>query len=520
MSDLYLVELTFLPLVAAVVVAFLPRFKVELMRQVAIGASLLIFAFSAPLASYNGTGLEHVCKKGWIESLGISLHMGVDGISVLLILLTTLTTPVVLLSSLSHIKERIKEFLVLALAMETGMIGVFATLDLVLFYVFWEVTLIPLYFIVGIWGGPRRLYAAFKFFVYTMAGSLPMLVAILYLVVGVGDGLGQPTADLTVLLKRSLTATEQTWLFLAFALAFAIKVPMFPFHTWLPDAHVEAPTGGSVVLAGVLLKMGTYGFVRFVIPMFPDAARQFQPLMLTLAVIGIVYGAFLAWAQTDIKKLIAYSSISHLGFVMLGLFAFTGRGLAGGVLQMVNHGLSTGALFLLAGMIYDRRHVREMHCFGGIARRMPVFAFFLGFVTLSSIGLPGLNGFVGEFLILLGTFEVARWYAIIGALGVLLGAIYMLGMVKRVLFGPITHKENESLTDLNRREVACLVPLCVFIVVIGIFPGPFLKIMEPNIKKVSDKVAAVTVVEKTPRLAALTEDLPGAERLAEGGSPR
>jgi NADH-quinone oxidoreductase subunit M len=495
MIDSYLVDLTLLPLVGALLVALMPAQQIGLIRRVALGVAVLTFLVSLPLAFNSGEpGYRHVVRHTWIPSLNISLHMGVDGISILMILLTTFITPLVLLSAVGPIKERVKEFAALMLAMETGMIGVFASLDLVLFYLFWEATLIPLYFIIGIWGGPRRLYAAVKFFIFTMAGSLPMLIAILYLVLRVGGGAGEPTANIEQIAFSRIPAETQKWLFLAFTLAFAVKVPLFPFHTWLPDAHVEAPTGGSVILAGVLLKMGTYGFVRFVLPCYPAAVEHYRSIMMVLAVIGIVYGALLAWAQSDLKKVIAYSSISHLGFVMLGLFAGTVQGIQGGVLQMVNHGLSTGALFLLVGMIYDRRHVRELDQFGGLASVMPKFAFFLVFMSLSSLGLPGLNGFVGEFLILTGTFVRSKWAAAIAVTGVILGAIYLLGMVKALLFGPVTRKENEGLRDLDRREILCLVPILVFVVWIGVRPNTFLDMCRASTQQLAKRMAATQVV--------------------------
>ncbi len=480
---------TFLPLVGALFLSVFSEKNSGAIRAASVTVSVVTFVVSLPLFFlYKGTGVEgggiqfeeHL---SWIPDFGISYGMGLDGISMLLFLFTTFLSPLVLLSSYSHVKERVKEFNILYLLMETGMLGVFAATDLFVFYLFWEVTLIPLYFIVGIWGGPRRFYAAIKFFLYTVVGSVLMLVGIIYLIITYGTSDLFQILDMMKVEGGDLTGVEQGWLFAAFGLAFAIKVPLFPFHTWLPDAHVEAPASGSVVLAGVLLKMGTYGLLRFCIPLFPSAVQTFAPTIMVLAAIGIVYGAFLAWAQEDLKKLVAYSSISHLGFVVLGIFAWNVRGIQGGVIQMINHGLSTGALFLLVGMIYDRRHVRMISDFGGLGKVIPWFSAMLIIVTLSSIGLPGLNGFVGEFLIIQGTFEANWCFAVPAALGILLGAIYMLSMVGRTLMGPVVHDENKDLDDLNRREVWCLLPLVVMIFVIGFFPGLFLDKTEASVQK-------------------------------------
>jgi NADH-quinone oxidoreductase subunit M len=375
------------------------------------------------------------------------------------------------------------------LLLETGMIGVFVALDLILFYIFWEGMLIPMYFLIGVWGGPRRIYATLKFFLFTMAGGVLMLVGIisLYYLNGGRPG-GEYTFDLLKIYGLDLPFSVQAWLFLAFAVAFAIKVPMFPFHTWLPDAHVEAPTAGSVILAGVLLKMGTYGFLRYALPLFPEATRYFTPLFSWLAIIGIIYGALVSMVQPDLKKLVAYSSVSHLGFVMLGIFALTVQGVTGGILQMINHGLSTGALFLLVGMIYERRHTRMIEDFGGLARIVPVFTASFLIVTLSSIGLPGLNGFVGEFLILVGTFRVNILYGVLATSGVILAAVYMLWMFQRVMFGKVTREANRLLSDLTPRELAVLVPVIGFIVWIGVYPKPFLQPMEASVKQVLAQV--------------------------------
>jgi NADH-quinone oxidoreductase subunit M len=388
------------------------------------------------------------------------------------------------------------------LLLETGMLGVFVSLDLFLFYVFWEAMLIPMYFLIGFWGGPRRVYAAIKFVLFTMFGSLLMLVALLYLFFMYHTYTGEYTFDLLKLYQMPIPLGAQTYMFLAFALAFAIKVPLWPFHTWLPDAHVEAPTAGSVILAGVLLKMGTYGFIRICLPLFPQATLQFVPLISVLAIIGIIYGALVAMVQRDIKSLVAFSSVSHLGFVMLGMMALNLQGLEGSVIQMINHGISTGALFLIVGMIYERRHTRQIADFGGLAKSMPVFSTFFMIVALSSIGLPLTNGFIGEFLILLGTFKVNQVYAVLGASGVILAACYMLWMLQRVIFGKITNVANQNLHDLYGREKLVLIPLVILIFWIGIYPKPFFVRMEPAVKNI------IQIVNKAREQQALKNLLP------------
>jgi len=473
--------LVFLPLVGALLILLLNKKRVEQIRVVALVTSLVVFVLSLPLF-FNFDSSTHQLqwmeKKPWIPHYGISYFIGIDGISLLLVLLTTFISVLAILSSWKAITERVKGYMMFMLLLETGMLGVFVAQDLFLFYIFWEAMLIPMYFLIGVWGGPRKIYAAVKFFLYTMVGSLLMLVAILSLY-HIGGGV---TFDLYELLKVPLTGHQQLWLFLGFFLAFAIKIPMFPFHTWLPDAHVEAPTAGSVILAGVLLKMGVYGFLRFCLPLFPDASIEFMPIIAVLAIIGIIYGALVSMVQPDLKRLVAFSSVSHLGFCMLGIFAFNILGMEGGILQMVNHGLSTGALFLLVGMIYERRHTRMIADFGGLSKVLPLFAAFFGIVTLSSIGLPGLNGFVGEFLILVGSFLSRPLYAILATTGVVLAAVYMLWMFQRVMYGELDKPENKVLKDLSVREIVVIVPIIALIFFIGVFPRPFLRRMDASVQ--------------------------------------
>ncbi len=494
----------YLPLVGALVTIFF--IKSENSRAIKWFATIVTgvdFLISIPLwflYRTDGAEFQFATKMDWIPSVGVQYIFGVDGFSILLILLTTLLGFIAVYSSFTAITEREKEYYIFLLLLQTGMLGVFMALDFILFYVFWEVMLVPMYFLIGVWGGPRRLYAAIKFFLYTLVGSLLMLVGILALyfynaggLAAIGlPGLGNAaTFEIPVLYQMAhmLPASLQFWVFLAFFVGFAIKVPMFPFHTWLPDAHVEAPTAGSVILAGVLLKMGTYGFVRLSLPLLPDATVKAVGWIGVLAIIAIVYGALVAMAQKDMKKLVAYSSVSHMGFIMLGMFALNEPGLRGSILQMLNHGVSTGALFLLVGIVYERRHNRMIAEYGGLAKVMPVYATFFMVITLSSIGLPTLNGFIGEFLILIGAFNHSWVWALVAASGIVLGAAYMLWMYQRVFFGELTNDKNKELPDLNLREKWTLIPLVVLAFWIGLYPKPFLRMMAPTVDRVLERVA-------------------------------
>jgi len=483
----WLTLVTFFPIVGVLIMLFIPSDRHDTLKGVS-----LIIAFITMFISFGiyymfdtmGNGMQFEINKNWIMSMGINYHVGIDGISLLLIILTTILTVLCVMSSWKSITVNVKGYYISMLILSTGMIGVFCALDLFLFYVFWEVMLIPMYFIIGIWGGPRKIYAAIKFVLFTMFGSLLMLVALLFLYFEYARYSGEYTFDLFKIMDMPIAYGPQLWMFGAFGLAFAIKVPMFPFHTWLPDAHVQAPTAGSVILAGVLLKMGTYGFIRICLPLFPEATLAYMPYIMILAVIAIIYGALVSMVQKDIKSLVAFSSVSHMGFIMLGMFALNMQGLEGSVIQMLNHGISTGALFLIVGMIYERRHTRLIKDFGGLAKVMPVFSAFFMIFVLSSIGLPLTNGFVGEFLILLGTFKANVPLAVLATSGVILAACYMLWMYQRVIFGKVTNPENENLKDLTLREKVILIPLVILIFWIGIYPKPLFERIEPAVKQV------------------------------------
>jgi NADH-quinone oxidoreductase subunit M len=490
--------IVFTPLLGVLFLMMMPAEQATALRRAAFVFSLPPLVLSLlMLLAFNPAdpGFQMTAKVAWIPAFGISYSLGVDGISLFLVLLTTFLMPLVILAGWGDVHKRIKEYMILMLLMETAMLGAFVALDLFLFYVFWEAMLVPMYFLIGVWGGERRIYAAIKMFLYTMVGSLLMLVAILTLVWLHQQQQGALTFDLQQLYEFSVPLATQRWLFLAFALAFAIKVPMWPLHTWLPDAHTEAPTGGSVILAGVLLKMGTYGFLRFAIPLFPLAAHEALPVIAALAAIGIVYGALVSMVQPDLKRLVAYSSVSHLGFVMLGMVALNSEGVQGSIYQMLNHGLSTGALFLAVGVIYERRHTRLIKEFGGLWAPLPVYAAIFMVVMLSSVGLPGLNGFVGEFLILLGAFGVHRAATVVGVSGVILGAVYLLWMYQRVMFGPLENPANRVLKDLSAREILVFVPILVMLFVMGTYPRPILSRMEPSVNaylgRLHQKMAAV-----------------------------
>jgi NADH-quinone oxidoreductase subunit M len=485
MSDFpYLVALVALPAAGALVVALLPG-RDDLLRAVALGTSLVTAVVAAALLvdfEVGDAGYQFLESRSWIDSLGIRFTLGVDGISLFMVALTALLFPISLLAS-TKIDRRVRAYHGLMLLLEAGLMGIFLSVDLFLFFVFWELVLVPMYFIVGIWGYDRRIYAALKFFLYTAAGSALLLVGILTLAFLHAAAPGQDlTFDLRTLMQwEGLSSTTARWLFLAFFASFAIKVPLFPLHTWLPDAHVEAPTAGSVLLAGVLLKLGAYGFLRFSLTLFPQAAVDFAPLLLTLATVGIIYGAVVATMQRDLKKLVAYSSVAHLGFVVLGTFALTIPGLEGGLFTMVSHGLTTGALFLLVGILYDRRHTRDIADFGGVWKSAPRLGGVFLAVTFASIGLPGLSGFVGEFLALIGTFVTHRPYAVVAAVGVILAAVYLLWAFQRVFTGEPSG-ENANLRDLDRRELATLAPLLALSLVLGVYPQPLLERVEPSVK--------------------------------------
>ena len=483
----------FLPLAGAIVLMLLPKGNKNLIRWLANVIGFAGFLVSLPLVfwfdSANGE-FQFVERVSWIPSIGANYALGMDGISLLLIMLTTVLGFLSILSSWSAIEERLKEYYVFLLLLQTGMLGVFMSLDFFLFYVFWEVMLVPMYFLIGIWGGPRKLYAAIKFFIYTLVGSVLMLLGILTLYFWNHGQSGQYSFDIVTLSNMNMPLNYQLWVFLAFFVGFAIKVPMFPFHTWLPDAHVEAPTAGSVILAGVLLKMGTYGFVRFSLPMLPDAASdpRVVSFMVALSIIGIIYGALVSLMQKDWKKLVAYSSVSHLGFCTLGIFALNPNGLSGSIIQQINHGISTGGLFLIVGLIYERRHTREIAEFGGLSTIMPVYATLFMIIAMSSLGLPTLNGFIGEFVILQGAYEENWVWAAFGAAGIVLGACYLLWLYQRTMFGTVDNPKNQGLKDLSFREVMTLVPLVIWAFWIGLYPKPFFAVLEKPVQKIVERV--------------------------------
>jgi NADH-quinone oxidoreductase subunit M len=485
----WLTLVVFVPLIGAAVVLFV---KESGIRGTALAFAVADFLVSLPLwywFDFSTPGMQFTERAEWITSPPISYSLGIDGISLPLVLLTTFITPFCVLTSWQAIQTRVREFMAVLLVMETAMLGVFVSLDFVLFYIFWEVMLIPMYLLIGVWGGPNRLYAAIKFFLYTLAGSVLLLVAIIVLYFNGGQ-----TFDILALSRADYPSALQHWLFLALFIAFAVKVPMFPFHTWLPDAHVEAPTAGSVMLASVLLKMGAYGFLRFSLPMLPDATATFTPLVIALSLTAIIYGAYMALAQADLKKLIAYSSVSHMGFVTLGIFVLNAQGIEGAVLQMVNHGITTGALFICVGTIYERTHSRMIEDNLGLARPMPRYATFLVIFALSSLGLPGTNSFVGEFLVLIGTILWSKPAAAVAALGVILAAVYLLWMVQRVVFAAREGADDPHLIDLNHREMAIFVPLLILVFWIGIYPNPFLKPMHSSVNQLVDQLTREEVV--------------------------
>jgi NADH-quinone oxidoreductase subunit M len=494
------------PLAGAILLLLIPNAdgrRNSMIRWLALAISVAGFAVTLAIwARFDTTSSEFqlVERMPWIPAFGIDYYVGVDGISLLLVVLTGFLTPIALLSSWEGIEHKVKEFSMLILALDAAMIGVFISLDLFLFYVFWDAMLIPMYFLIGVWGYDQRIYAAVKFMLYTMAGSVLMLIAILALayMYSEGPGQGSYTFDLVKLYTLQIAPQTQNWLFLAFAIAFAIKVPLFPFHTWLPDAHVQAPTAGSIILAGILLKLGVYGYLRFALPLFPDTAMHYGPWLGVLGVIGVVYGAFVAFAQHDMKRLVAYSSVSHLGLVVIGVGAFTTISLQGSILQMVNHGLSTGALFLLVGVLYERRHTREISAYGGVAGVVPVTTALFVIATLSSIGLPGLNGFVGEFLILLGTWTSPhRWWAVAAATGVILSAIYMLTLVQRVFWNPLTHEENKAIPEIRWSEFVAAAVLVVLMVWIGVRPNDVLDRLRVSVDALQEAVAAKQLATKS-----------------------
>ena len=493
MTSNLLSVILFTPLAGLLVLLFIPSGNKKLIKLWANITAAAGFLVSVPLVlNFNRhlDGYQFVERMDWIPPLGVQYLIGVDGISVLMVMLTTIMGFLAIFSSWDSIKDREKEYYAMFLLQQTGMIGVFISLDFLLFYVFWELVLVPMYFIIGVWGGPRKLYAAIKFFLYTLAGGVLMLLGILTLYFQYATQFGRYTFEIGELMKLNLPLGVQQWVFWAFFLGFAIKVPMFPFHTWLPDAHTEAPTAGSVILAAVLLKMGTYGFIRFSLPLLPNASadKTIVTVLATLSIIGILYGALVSLMQQDWKKLVAYSSVSHLGFCTLGIFALNQAGIAGSVIQQINHGISTGMLFLVVGVIYERRHTREIKEYGGLAHVMPNYAIVFAFAMLSSAGLPLLNGFVGEFTILQGAFDANRVWAAFAVLGVIFGAAYLLWLYQRTMLGEVTNEKNKGLPDLNWREWAVFVPLMIWAVTIGVYPKPYFDILEKPVAQIVHRV--------------------------------
>jgi NADH-quinone oxidoreductase subunit M len=521
--------ITFLPLAGAILLLLVNRQQERVLRNGALLVSLATFLVSLWIPAYydqSTPAVQFAERVSWIPSIGVTYFFGLDGISLWLVMLTTFLSPIAILCSYQAIHHRTKEYYVFLLVLETGMLGVFVALDFFLFYVFWEVMLVPMYFLIGVWGSDRRLYSAIKFFLYTLFGSVIMLLGILAVYFHAGGQTGRYTFDVLELMRVAYPHTPlfsvfglafsfQDLVWLAFALSFAIKVPMFPFHTWLPDAHTDAPTAGSVILAGVLLKMGTYGFLRFNLPMFPEASQHFVPLVFVLSIVAIIYGAMVCMVQPDMKRLIAYSSVSHMGFVMLGMFAFNDQGVQGSLLQMINHGLSTGGLFLVVGMIYDRRHTRLISELGGLSRQMPIYGTLFAIIMFSSMGLPGLNGFIGEFLILVGAFQVRWWWGAFAVTGIILGAAYMLWLYQRTMFGEITKEENRKLPDLSPREMATLIPIVALCFWIGLYPAPFLRAMQSSVTNVIQTVHKGAAAKPVAGKAALADSGPPAR---EGGS--
>ncbi len=507
----------FTPLAGALVLLFVSREREQTIRWIANAFAAAGFAVSLPLWFWYqplGERWQFTERAEWIPSIGASYFLGVDGFSVLLILLTTLIGAIAVLSSWTAVTERVKEYYIVLLVLQTGLLGAFVSLDFLLFFLFWEVMLVPMYFLIGIWGGGRRLYSAIKFFLFTLVGSVVMLLGILalYFYGHSVSPAGVYSFDVTVFHDLTVPGPLQKWIFLAFFLGFAVKVPMFPLHTWLPDAHTDAPTAGSVILAAVMLKMGTYGFLRFSLPILPEATHAFVPMMAGLSIVGIIYGALLALAQSDWKRLVAYSSVSHMGMVTLGMFALTPVGITGSIVQQINHGISTGALFLIVGIVYERRRTREISEYGGLSKTMPVFAAIFLVMTMSSIGLPALNGFIGEFLILQGVYVVNKAWAAVAAAGIVLGAAYMLWLYQRTMFGRIDNPANASLKDLNAREVATFVPLVALAIWIGIYPSPILRRLESSVGRIVVRVNSVYA-------PAIAKTVPGCDTLAAPAAP-